>query len=113
MNNAAIVNRFDFSTTTDLSDMLEKEININFIAPFELIKLFLPLLKKQSNAKIVNATSGLAISPRANQPIYCATKSALQSFTKSLRFQLKDEKGTMRELFNQVIVKKCHLLEKE
>ena len=28
-------------------------------------------------------------------------------------FQLKDEKGTMRELFNQVIVKKCHLLEKE
>src|SRR5207247_2813480 len=48
----------------------------------------IPHLKKQAHPAIMNVTSGLSFAPMANVPIYCATKSALHSFTLSLRHQL-------------------------
>ena len=43
----------------------------------------------KQNSYIINITSGLAFSPLALVPVYCATKAALHSFTLSLRHQLK------------------------
>lgn len=65
-----------------------EEIAINFEAPVHLTALFLPHLMKQERPAILNVTSGLAFSPMASAPIYCATKAALHSFTLSLRHQL-------------------------
>ncbi|HYQ90121.1 MAG TPA: SDR family NAD(P)-dependent oxidoreductase [Candidatus Binatia bacterium] len=65
-----------------------QEIAINFEAPVHLTALFLPHLMKQERPAILNVTSGLAFSPMASAPIYCATKAALHSFTLSLRHQL-------------------------
>jgi uncharacterized oxidoreductase len=45
-------------------------------------------LKRQSQALIVNVTSGLAFVPLPMKPIYCATKAAMHSYTQSLRVQL-------------------------
>ena len=49
-----------------------------------------PHLQGKPNAAIANVTSGLSFVPLANVPVYCATKSALHSFTLSLRWQLRD-----------------------
>jgi len=65
-----------------------EEIAINFEAPVHLTSLLLPHLVKQERPAILNVTSGLAFSPMASAPIYCATKAAMHSFTLSLRHQL-------------------------
>jgi len=69
---------------------LRQEIAINFEAPIRLSTLFIPHLRTQSAAAIVNVTSGLSFVPLARAPVYSATKAALHSFTRSLRHQLAD-----------------------
>lgn len=65
-----------------------QEIAINFEAPVHLSMLLLPHLLTRPGAAVVNVTSGLAFTPLAGVPVYCATKAALRSFTLSLRRQL-------------------------
>jgi uncharacterized oxidoreductase len=88
INNAGIQARRDF-TNDPVMGSLEQEIAINLTAPISLIAELLPLLRQQGDACIINVTSGLAFSPMADMPVYCATKAALHSFTLSLRHQLK------------------------
>lgn len=38
----------------------------------------------------MNVSSGLALAPKASAPVYCATKAAVRSFTKALRYQCED-----------------------
>jgi uncharacterized oxidoreductase len=67
-----------------------QEIAINFEAPVHLSRLFIPHLRKQTRAAIMNVTSGLGFAPMATVPVYSATKAALHSFTVSLRYQLAE-----------------------
>ena len=90
INNAGImhtVNLHDFSAGLD---ELTREVDTNLKGPIRMSKIFLPHLKKQANAAIVNVTSGLAFVPLPISPIYCATKAGLHSFSLSLRVQLKN-----------------------
>ncbi len=64
-------------------------IATNLEGTIHLSQLFAGHLCKQNAPAIVVTTSGLAHVPRANFPIYCATKAALHSFALSLRHQLK------------------------
>jgi uncharacterized oxidoreductase len=50
----------------------------------------LPLLARQPSAALVNVTSGLALAPKRSAPVYCATKAAVRSFTRALRYQCED-----------------------
>ena len=88
INNAGVQYRRDFEGDAAVAD-LELEVAINLTAPIRLIDELLPILKRQPSAVIVNVTSGLAFTPMAAVPVYCATKAALHSFTLSLRHQLK------------------------
>ena len=88
INNAGVQYRRDFRDETAVT-ALDQEVAINFTAPIHLIAELLPALRRQESALIVNVTSGLAFSPMADVPVYCATKAALHSFTLSLRHQLK------------------------
>jgi uncharacterized oxidoreductase len=63
-----------------------------------MIHQFLPHLKTQKEALIVNVSSGLAFIPFPASPVYCATKAALHSFTQSLRVQLDGTGITIVEL---------------
>jgi uncharacterized oxidoreductase len=63
-----------------------------------MIQQFLPQLKRQQTAAIVNVSSGLAFVPVAVKPIYCATKAAVHSYTQSLRVQLKNSSVKVIEL---------------
>ena len=69
-------------------ELTQQEIAINFEAPVHLTAFLIPHLLQQTNAAIVNITSGLAFAPLARAPVYSATKAALHSFTLSLRHQV-------------------------
>lgn len=85
VNNAGIQKDLDF---TNGAEGFTEELNINFEAPIHLCALFIPYLMNQKQSAIINISSGLAITPMATFPIYCATKAGIHSFTQSLRYQL-------------------------
>ncbi len=92
INNAGIQYNYHFLKEPELLDKIEHEISINFLAPIRLIAMLLPTLKKNKNAAIVNVSSGLALVPKMDAPIYCGTKGGIHIFSKSLRYQLEDIK---------------------
>ena len=90
INNAGEMRKINLhDTSIDLLD-ITREIEINLMGPIRMVQQFLPHLKKQKSAAILNVTSGLALVPFPISPIYGATKSGLRSYTKSLRVQLKN-----------------------
>ena len=78
INNAGIQLFMDFTRSVDLG-RVRTEVETNFIAPVHFISLFAPILAKNAGAAIVNISSGLAFSPLAFMPVYCATKAAVDS----------------------------------
>ncbi|MEI6508744.1 MAG: SDR family NAD(P)-dependent oxidoreductase [Bacteroidota bacterium] len=88
INNAGIQNYMSLTKAINL-DEVTNEIETNFTAPIHFANLLLPHFLGKQNSYIINITSGLAFSPLALVPVYCATKAALHSFTLSLRHQLK------------------------
>jgi uncharacterized oxidoreductase len=90
INNAGIQKEVDLRKGA--VDLLgdEDEIDINLKAPIHLSTLFIPHLSEQRESAIVNITSGLAFTPLAVFPVYCATKAGLHSFSQSLRHQLRN-----------------------
>ena len=88
VNNAGQVNVSDVNDTNFISK-LEAEAAVNFIGPTALVHSLLPTLKSQSDATIVNITTGYVFLTGARTPHYSATKTAMHSMTQSLRYQLK------------------------
>ena len=74
INNAAIKCHIQL-IQNEKRDKTRQEIAINFEAAVHFSRLFIPHLLKQRNPVIINITSGLAFSPLAIAPIYCAMKS--------------------------------------
>lgn len=89
INNAGIQYNYHFAEEPQILNKIEHEINVNFLAPLKLIALMLPTLKANKNAAIVNVSSGLALSPKKQAPVYCGTKAAIHIFSKALRYQLE------------------------
>lgn len=92
INNAAIVNKIDFLNDENAIELAEKEYQTNLIAPIRLIKLLYTTINKNESSAIINITTGLIYAPRFIYPFYNSSKSALHSFTQTLRIRLKDEK---------------------
>jgi len=87
INNAGEMRRLNLNDAIGLDD-INREIAINLSGPIRMIQQFLPHLKKQKTAAILNVTSGIAFVPFPLSPVYGATKSGLRSYTRSLRIQL-------------------------
>lgn len=90
INNAGIQHNYSFPDTRSHTDVIEEEVNINFLAQVKLTDRLLPVLMQQPSAAIVNVTSALAVVPKQSAPIYCATKAAMHNFTKAIRYQLEN-----------------------
>jgi uncharacterized oxidoreductase len=88
INNAGIQRKVALDKAEPWSETAQ-EIAINLEGPIHLSMLFVAHLQQQSRSLIANVSSGLAFAPMAGMPVYCATKSALHSFTLSLRHQLR------------------------
>ena len=98
INNAGIMRKINLQYRGyDLED-ITREIDINLSGPIRMVKQFLPQLKAQPNAAIVNVSSGLAFVPFPISPVYSATKAGIHAFTKTLRVQLRNTKIRVVEL---------------
>lgn len=91
INNAACMRPYDFSEPEKLDiEAVQQDITANFVAPMEMIRLFLPMLRTRERPTIINVSSPGGVVPIAHFPIYCASKAAMISFSHSLRRQLAE-----------------------
>lgn len=91
INNAGIQETPTFLDKNFNIHRIENEISINLAAPIKICALMLPsLLELAEPSAFVNVTSGLALFPKKNSAVYCATKAGLRNFTQSFRYQLED-----------------------
>ena len=87
VNNAGIQRKVDLAAPRPW-DELRDEIAINLEAPIHLSMLLAGHLSGKAGAAILNVSSGLAFTPMAAAPVYCAAKAGVHSFSLSLRHQL-------------------------
>jgi short-subunit dehydrogenase involved in D-alanine esterification of teichoic acids len=92
INNAGIQFNYRFDDESQILSKIEQEISTNFLAPIKLTALLLATLQLNENSAIVNVSSGLAIAPKKQAPVYCGTKAGIHIFSKSLRYQLEKVK---------------------
>lgn len=63
VNNAGIQHKYDFSDTRNHTDIIEEEVNINFLAHVKLTDRFLPILMGRPSAAVVNVNLCFGIDP--------------------------------------------------
>jgi uncharacterized oxidoreductase len=98
INCAGIMRKLNLNLAgADLEDAT-REITTNLNGTIWSTLQFLPLLKRQPQATLVNVSSGLAFVPMPIAPIYSASKAAVHAFTRSLRLQLKRSNVRVVEL---------------
>jgi len=98
INNAGEMRKINLNDNSNDLFNIGTEIDINLLGPIRMVQQFLPHLKIQKQAIILNVTSGLALVPFPISPIYGASKSGLHSYTVSLRVQLKNSTVKIFEL---------------
>jgi len=89
-----LVNNAGIAKVTKLQDTSSKDFdemfNVNFRGMFLVSKYCLPKLNK--NSCIINISSLAGIKSFSEYSVYCATKSAVISLTKTLALELADKK---------------------
>jgi uncharacterized oxidoreductase len=98
INNAAIVNKINFLKDEKALEFAENEYQTNLLAPIRLIKLLYHKISTNNSPAIINITTGLIYAPRVIYPFYNSSKSALHSFTQTLRISLSKEKTEVIEV---------------
>lgn len=86
INNAAIQYSYPLAADAHRLEELQKEVEVNLIAPLALCHLLVGTLVAHRGF-IANVSSEVAYVPRARSPVYCATKAALSMYTRSVRLQ--------------------------
>jgi NAD(P)-dependent dehydrogenase (short-subunit alcohol dehydrogenase family) len=86
INNAGITVFAEFEATEP--DEIERILDVNLRGVVYGCKIFLPDLRAQPGAHIVNVSSMSSLAGMPWQTLYCATKFAVRGFTASLRCEL-------------------------
>ena len=82
---AAIFGVAESSTTEDVQRMFD----INVIAPWRLMKLVLPYMRKQSEGLIINVSSGWGRFSAPFTVVYGASKFALEGLSEGLHYEAR------------------------
>lgn len=98
INNAGILNNEAITNPNFISNSI-LELKVNLQTPIILINSLLPILKTKKHSAIINIGSLVSYAPLKSKPTYCASKAGLHSFTKSLRYQLKNTNIQVIEVF--------------
>jgi uncharacterized oxidoreductase len=102
VNNAGIQHAIDFRSVRDLAQ-IDAELATNLAGPIHLSALLISHLRRQKSSAIVNISSGLAFTPLAAVPVYCATKAAIHAFSLSLRHQLRKTRVRVFEVAPPIV----------
>jgi len=109
INNAGIQTQIDFTDPAPITPAaLGREIDVNLKGLIYVTNAFLPLLKRQTRARMIHVGSGLGYVPLAAAPVYSATKAAVHSFTISLRRQLAGSSVQIVEIIPPVVETDLH-----
>lgn len=103
INNAAVQHSPTFIDDVFDWKTIPTEITTNLTAPSCLSYWLMPALLASGSSRIVNINSGLALAPKKSSAIYCATKSALDGFTRSLRYQLEETNISVQQIFFELV----------
>jgi short-subunit dehydrogenase len=97
INNAAIYKKKSLVDTTD--DEIENIINTNLLSQILITKRVYSFFKERGSGLIININSLSGKISSANESIYCASKSGLYSFSKSLQLESIDSNIEIVDLF--------------
>ena len=103
VNNAAVQYNYHFTEEPNFMPKVDYEIAANLSAPIKLTGLLLPILLRNKDSAVVNVSSGLFLAPKKSASVYCATKAALHSFSKTLRYQLEHTETKVFEVIPALI----------
>jgi short-subunit dehydrogenase len=70
-------------------DQLTYELGVNYLAPLALIREFLPEMEKNRSGSIVATSTLTSMIPFPGNATYAASKSALLSFLRALKIELR------------------------
>lgn len=82
---AAMFGVAESSTTDDVQRMFD----VNVFAPWRLVKLALPFMRKQSEGLIINVSSGYGRFSSPFSVVYSASKFALEGLSEGLHYELR------------------------
>jgi uncharacterized oxidoreductase len=88
INNAGKAFAYELGQHANAHEKAGEEMLTNYLSVIRLNEKLLPLLGKQPEAAIVNVSSIVAFAPGLRTPTYSASKAALHSYTKILRYTL-------------------------
>ncbi len=88
INNAAYGLMGAFEGATD--EQLEHQINTNFLGTILVTKSFLPYFRARKSGIIITVTSSTANIPYPFVAVYAATKSALETWTEGMSYELNE-----------------------
>lgn len=84
LNNAGTVEPVSLANGLLDAKSIERAFNLNVVATMVLTAAFLRSAPKTADRRIVNISSGAGRKPTAGWPVYCATKAALDHYTRVL-----------------------------
>jgi NAD(P)-dependent dehydrogenase (short-subunit alcohol dehydrogenase family) len=100
VNNAGIPGQFQQPASAASDENLHQVFETNFFGAIRMVRVFMPLLRRSDQPRIVNVTSDLAsltlhndetwVYYRFKSPAYGPSKTALNAYTVALAFELKD-----------------------
>ncbi|WP_419701397.1 SDR family NAD(P)-dependent oxidoreductase [Mucilaginibacter sp. NFX135] len=100
INNAGIPGAFPQTPSNADDETLHNVFEVNFFGPIRTVRIFIDLLKRAENPRIVNVTSDLGSLTLHNDPnwehyhfksaAYGPSKTALNAYTVALAAELKD-----------------------
>lgn len=88
VNNAAVLGPVGPAWETNAKDW-EETLQVNLMAPVNLCRSAIPVMKKAGYGKIVNLSGGGATGPRPYFSAYAAAKTALVRFTEVLAHETR------------------------